>query len=131
MAKATSTAKKETTGQTASGRKVIKRLIIPLLKMVKGETIEVKLMGAIYTGKPQKDAKEGDKPADLCNVVNLDTGEEMQIIVPAVLKSNLEEQYPKQGYVDKCFAITKGEQKDSKAGGGRKYSEFTILEIEE
>lgn len=116
---------------TATGRKVIKRLTIPLLKMVKGETIAVKLTGAIYVGKPQKDAKEGDKPADLCNVINLDTGDEMQIIVPSVLKSNLEEQYPKQSYIDKCFEITKGESRESKAGGGRRYSEFTILEVEE
>lgn len=106
-----------------------KRLLtIPVLKFAVGVTRYVKITDAMHVGKPQK-AKEGEKakePATLANCINLEDGEVCQIIVSAVVKSVLDDEYPAGVYVGKCFAITKGERNP-----GKQYNQFKIEEIEE
>lgn len=115
--------------QRNSKFKTKKKLILPLLKLQIGKAVYVKITDPIFTGKEitpakgNKDTKE--KPADLANVVDLETGEEMQIIVNAVVKSVLEESYPDAGYVGKAFEIIKGEPP-----AGKRYNTFSVNEIE-
>ena len=106
-----------------------KRLLtVPVLKFKEGESRYVKITEAMHIGKPQK-AKEGEKakePATLANCVNLEDGAVCQIIVSAVVKSVLVEEYPNDGYVGKCFSITKQGRNP-----GKQYNQFDIEEIED
>lgn len=123
-------ATKENVKEIASAAKFVpviaKRVTIPLLKQKTGEPIYVKMTGAMYTGKAQK-AKEGEKakdPATLINCVDLTTGLECQIIVSAVVKSILEEEYPAQAYVGKGFMITNLGKRE-----GKNYNSVDVAEL--
>jgi hypothetical protein len=105
--------------------KIKRKLVKPLLKLTVGDTVHIKITSAIFEGKPIKGKEEAKKPAELVNGVDLDTGEEVQMIIPAVVKSVLSEEYPADAYVGKAFAITKGEKKDGKA-----YFPYSIDEID-
>jgi hypothetical protein len=106
-----------------------KRLLtIPVLKFTEGQARYVKITAAMHVGKQQK-AAEGEKakePATLANCVNLEDGAVCQIIVSSVVKSVLTEEYPGDGYVGKCFSITKRGRNP-----GKQYNQFDIEEIEE
>jgi len=116
-----------TTKAKAPQFKTKRKLILPLLnaKMEIGATIYVQATGPIYEGKPQNGAKEGDKPADLMPCTNLETGEAGEIIVPAVVKSVLEETFPDAGYVGHGFSITKGDKPK-----GKRYFQYEVDELE-
>lgn len=73
--------------------------------------------------------KEGEKaqdPVTLVNCVDLETGEEGQFIVGAVLLSTWEtdEMYQNGNYVGKCFAITQ------KRDPSKKYNTYIVIEID-
>lgn len=102
--------------------KVKKHVTVPLLKMVNNTPIYVKFQGEIFKGKVVDDKKEAPTMA---NIINLQTGEEQQIILGTVLVGNLEEEYPNAGYVGKSFELVK-----SAPEGARKYSLYNITEIE-
>lgn len=106
----------------------VKRMVtLPLLKHADGATVFIKIKGAIFTGKQVKtEGKVNEKPADLVNIQEMVSGRDMQYIVSAIVKSNLEELYPDQSYVEKCFAIRKGE-----TVVGKRYKGYEILEIED
>lgn len=110
--------------------KVVKQVTVPTLSAKDGQTLYVKFEGAIFLGKElKKTAKDGEpakeKPADLASVVNLETGEQMHLIVAAVVKENLNETYPKEKYVGKSFAISKLGKR-----AGKRYFDYRVLEIE-
>ncbi len=108
-----------------------KLLTRAVLKFIENQANYVKIESAIYLGKEMKgdvaqDGKKKKEPAHLANVIDLRTGELAQIIVSAVVLSVLNEEYPDDGYVDKCFAITK----KGKAPG-KQYFGYSIEEIED
>jgi hypothetical protein len=106
-----------------------RKLVMPLLKMQTNVPIYVKPLAAHFTGKDiskgETDEKKKRNPAELCNVVDLVTGEEVQIIVSAVVLSVWDDDYPDHGYVGKGFKITKG-----KKGEGKSYFSYSVDEIE-
>lgn len=107
-----------------------KRVTLPIIKLTPNEPRYLQIIGAIFVGKEiagQKGDKDGKKrePASLANVVDLETGEEGQIVLNKVLKSTLTEEYPEDGYVGKQFEIVKLAKKD-----GKDYHPFSITEIE-
>lgn len=108
-----------------------KLLTRPVFKWVVGQTLHCKIETAMHIGKEIKarnadpDAKKKE-PATLCNVVNLATGEPGQIIANAIIKSTLDEEYPNETYVGKCFSITKQARQE-----GKQYDKFAIEEIED
>jgi hypothetical protein len=109
--------------------KAVRRVTRPVLKLEEGKPVFVKALKAFYEGreiKPTSSTEAQMKPATLLDVVNLETGEEAQIVAGAVLASNLAEAYPSDSYVGKCFQITK----EPKAKGKR-YFTFDIIEIED
>lgn len=114
------------------GRKftVKRQVTLPLLKQIDGQVVTIKITSAIYVGKQITDAKNPDKakekPADLVHVVELISGRPMVYIIGAVVKGNLQEQYPKDTYVGKCFAINK-----RPGPTGKRYKDYEILEIED
>ena len=108
-----------------------KLLTRPVLKMEQDKTRYVKLEGAMFVGKDIKPRNQADdekkkEPATLVNAVNLEDGSLVLIVVNAVLKSVLSEEYPGDGYVGKCFAITKQGRQP-----GKQYNPFHIEEIED
>jgi len=111
-----------------------KLLTRPTLSIKKeGDEIFFRIERPMYEGKPMKEKlKEGEKPkepATLLDVINLETGEEMQLVVPAMLKSVLSEDYEGE-YTGKCFHILNRGKKDSKSGGGQRFNDLLIEEIE-
>lgn len=112
--------------------KVIKQVSTNLLKLRAGMTVFVKVTAAMHTAKRLKKESAEDKakePPTLLPVINLETGEVQSIIVGSVLKDLIDDEYPKQGYVGHGFQIALKEQKDAKAGGGRRYNTYDLAEI--
>ena len=107
---------------------------MPTLKLLPDVPVYVKITDPIFKAKEQK-LKEGEKEKDrkkapmLFNVVNLETGEAMQVVVGAVVQSEITETYPKDSYVGLCFMITKLKKKD--LSGGRGYFTYEISQIED
>jgi len=112
-----------------------KKLLTRPTLSLKKEGVEVyfKIEGLMYTGKEMKEKlKEGEKPkepATLLDIINLESGEQMQLVVPAMLKSVLHEDYENE-YVGKCFYIKNMGKVDTKAGGGQRFNQLHIEEIE-
>jgi hypothetical protein len=113
-----------------SNFKRVRNLTLDVLKFVENEPRYVKITGPIFIGKEQK-AKAGDddkkrEPAHLAHCVNLEDGAECQIIVSAVVLSVMMDEYPNDGYVGKCFAITKKSRTP-----GKQYFPYGVEEIED
>ena len=109
--------------------KTKKLLTRPVLKLQQDKPEYVKIEGPMFVGKeikPQKEDDKKNKPATIVNVINLQDGSEMQIVMNAVLKSVLTEEYPNETYVGKCFSITKQARSP-----GKSYNPFHIEEIED
>lgn len=109
--------------------KAIRRVTRPVLKLEEDKPVFVRAMSALYEGREIKPAPGNEaqmKPATLLDVVNLETGEEAQIVTGAVLASNLREGYPGDAYKGKCFQITKLPKQK-----GKRYFGFDLIEIED
>lgn len=77
----------------------------------------------VRKGKTDADGKaQSAEPMHIAEVTNLQSGEVGRLVAHQVLESNLNEAYPNNGYVDKCFKISK--QKSAK-----RYFTFNIVEI--
>ena len=113
--------------------KVKKLLTRPTISLKKLDAeCYVKIESSMHEGqemKADKGSKEPKKPAIVCDVINLETGEAAQIVVGAVIKSTLDAEYPDEGYVGLCFHIKNTGKKDIPGGGS--YNKFLIEEIEE
>lgn len=66
------------------------------------------------------------EPATICTAGDCETGELVTFIVPAVVKSNLERDYPKDSYVGKSFVI----QNKGKRSEAQRYNDFAIAEVD-
>lgn len=108
--------------------KRVKNLTLDILKFVELEPRHIKITGPIHIGKEQKADEAGKKrePAHLAPCINLDDGSECQIIVAAVVLSVLNDEYPSESYVGKCFAITKKNRIP-----GKQYFPYGVEEIED
>lgn len=118
---------------------VVKRkLILPQVKFEADKPVYIRITAKIFTGK-EIDAKQ-DKPAQICHCVNLETGEDSQIVVPAVVEGVLNDEYATavtnddgevtghtdQTYIGLCFMITKGQKPE-----GKRYFQYQVCEIED
>lgn len=81
------------------------------------------LSAAKMGAKGEKGAKEME-PATVCAVTDVVSGEQGNFVVPAVVKGNLDEKYPDQGYVGLIFQITHNGKR-----AGKRYADFTVLEL--
>lgn len=107
-----------------------------LMKVKPGTEYHVRFVSAMFIGKemPPKtkvDPKTGEVslekrgPAHIAYVDNLETDAEQQIICSTVLRKEIDEAYPGNAYIGKCFwfRITKVEGKD--------YNLCEIAEVED
>jgi len=87
----------------------------------------VRIDGEIYEGKKlsKKEGKDAMEPAHICDITDLTTGEIAQLMLPSVLLSVLNEEYPEHSYVGRAFKITKRAKKE-----GRRYFPVDVEEIE-
>ena len=109
---------------------IIKHVTMPTLKLQPDVPAYVKITDPIFEGKTQP-AKEGEaakKPPMIFNVINLETGEVMQMVAGTVVQREILDNYPKDAYVGKCFMIVKGKKKGT---GDRGYFTYEIAEIKE
>lgn len=107
--------------------KVKRNITLPLIKPQLDVPVYVKVTGAIFEGK--KIEGTGDKakmePAHLFNCINLETGEEAQMIAPAVLMGIFKDEYSNDAYVGCGFSITKHPK-----ASGKRYHAFSVAELE-
>jgi len=131
MTKANETATTETKPSTAQavkglpGFKVARNVTLPLSKWKNDQPKFLLIESEIFQGKQiaQKDGQPEEKPADLMNCVDLETGEQAQVIVGTVLKGTLQDEYPDTAYVGKYFSIT--QLRDP----GKKYNTYRVQEL--
>ncbi len=107
--------------------KVKRNITLPLIKPAIDVPVYIKVTSTMFIGKDIKKPIGGKvmEPATLVNCVNLETGEEAQIIVPSVLSGIFEDEFPEQSYVNKGFQITKHAK-----GNGKAYHPFSVAELE-
>jgi hypothetical protein len=110
--------------------KIIKQVTLPLIKPQIDEPVYIKVTKPMYVGKDvsAREKTPGAKkkePATLIDCINIETGEEAQLIVPSVLKGIFEDEYPNGSYVGKGFQIVKKPKRE-----GKDYFPFLVAEIE-
>lgn len=110
--------------------KIAKILTLPLLKMVEGVPVYVKFTGPTFIGKRIKEdeSKQSKEPPVMANVINLPTGELVQIMLGSVLQGILADEYPNDAYVGKGFVIHLTEKKRGRNGGN--YNTYKVAELE-
>lgn len=104
-----------------------KQVTLPILKKVDDVPVYVRIDSKIFEGKEVAGNSANNakmKPARLVNVTELTSGEQMQMIVNTVLESILNENYPKESFVGKCFEIVQYQPE------GKKYKNFRVAEGE-
>ena len=111
----------------AENYSVTRHVTLPLLKPSVDIPVFVKITDKMFQGK---EIKTGDKkdmePAMLVNIIDLQTGEQCQMILNKVFESILLEEYADDSYVGLSFAITKKSKRE-----GKRYHGFEITEIGE
>lgn len=85
--------------------------------------IESEMIHAVEDEKSRKGKNSDMAPPILMDVIELQTGAVSVMIVPAVLESELKDNYPENSYVNKCFRVQKIKLE------GKKYSGWKIQEI--
>jgi len=112
------------TAATAAPFKVVKKrqVTLPVLKIEKNTTRYFYFKEAMHTGKKIDDQKEA---ATIAHAIDLATGEEGLVICPAVMVKELNEAYPANGYVGKCFELILTRVPD------KRYNLVSLCEIED
>lgn len=118
--------------------KVARIVTLPLLKLAEGVPVYVKFLDKMFRGKElrnevvEKNAdgspKAKKEPPIMANVINLETGEQVQIMLGSVLQGILNDDYPGDKYVGKGFMIELTEKKRGRSGG--QYNTYKVAELE-
>lgn len=104
--------------------KPIKNVTPAQLKFEKGVPVFLRFEKPFALGK---EVKNSNKPTPLIAVcTNMETGEIVEIIVPAVLDSIITEEYGLD-YVGRMFRVEKTSNPEE---NGKKYAKFSVIEFE-
>jgi hypothetical protein len=110
-----------------AGFKVKKQVILPTLSLQVNAPKTLVITGPMYqstyTDPDPKKAKE--KPATVVPVGDVETGEAMNLLVPSVMESALNEGYPGGDYVGKTFMVCKMPKRP-----GKRYFDIKLVEVE-
>lgn len=85
--------------------------------------IEDAMRLSTYVDPDPKKAKE--KPATICGVTDMESGEVYQFLVPSVVESQLKREYKDDSYVGLTFRISCLGKRPNK-----RYRDFSIMEVE-
>jgi len=110
-----------------AGFKIAKRITLPSLVLKENTPMALRIDDPFRISKwidpDPKKAKE--KPATICSVTNMQTGEVAVLLVPEVMHKNLDEAYPDNTYVGKVFGVQKLPKRP-----GKRYHDMEIAELE-
>jgi len=107
-----------------------KNRITKTVLSLKGEGVEffIRPLGLMYEGKKMSTNGEEGKACTLMTVIDLLTVDPFcQVVLPKVLRSELENSFPDGEYVGRDFRIKKGDKVDK--GTDRSYYRYEIEEI--
>lgn len=108
------------------GFKAKRSVILPTLSLQVGQARVLRFNSAMRQSTiNDPDPKKKMKPATICQVTDVQTKENYNMIVPAVLESSLKEGYPADAYVDKTFYVLKKPKR-----AGKRYFDFELTEVE-
>lgn len=102
--------------------KTIRAVSLAVLRLVPGNVYHVKIVTPIKTGEKLDDKKE---PAEICEVIDMETGEHRTLVTSTVLRKELLKQYPSDGYVGKFFQLSMSRREN------KNYNDVTLVEIED
>lgn len=104
-----------------------RQVILPSLNLQVGAPRILYIGDAIRvsTVRDPDPKKATDKPADVCTVTDMQTGEQFTLLVPAVAKGALEDMYPDAAYVGCAFYMEKLPKRE-----GKRYFDFKLYECE-
>jgi len=110
---------------TKSKYTVIKAVTQAVLKLAKGQPRAFYLIGPMHLGKDiaAPAGQEPRKAATLVHSVDIETGEEGVVICPTIMQKELNEAYPGETYVGRCFEIVVTRDME------KKYNHVGITEI--
>lgn len=116
-----------TQGALPPGVKVMRNVTMPSLAVKDaGQSAYLEIRDKMRVSQIKAKAGEQQRePATICTAVNVFTGEAFTFIVPAVVKANLERDYPGDSYVGKQFYV----KNMGKRTPGQRYKDFSIMEI--
>ena len=103
-----------------------KAITLPTLKTVIDASIFVTIKGIHFSESKEKDAETGEfKKVPVARVINLEDGEQYEVVLGSTLISQLQDNYPEDTVNGKSFEITKHGKKT-----GKRYHTYTVYEIE-
>jgi len=110
--------------------KVAKRVTMPTINPATNVPYIFKIMDAFRKSTYVKPVVAGEeekkeKPATICTVTDMETGQIALWLVPEVAYKNITEQYPDDSYVGKIFGCQKLPKRP-----GKRYFDFEIAELE-
>ena len=115
-------------GVTQSGItfKKVKTVTVPVLKLSPDVPVYIRVEQAMEISK-QIDNKKGQamEPATIMHCTDLNSDEECLLIVGKMLQSVIDENFPDQSYVGKCFEVINHGKR-----GDKKYNAYSLNEIE-
>lgn len=85
----------------------------------------VKDLASWEASNKKEPAPQVPNPPELAHVIDMESGEVAQIIANAILKTEIEDNYPDDTYVGKGFEVKK-----FKPTGGKRYAMIQIAEVE-
>lgn len=89
----------------------LRQVTLPVLKLKPGTERFVCFIGPMHVGeaieaKKKEDGKPAKEPATIAHALDMETGEEGILICSAMLKGELNKQYPVERYVGRGFGIS-------------------------
>lgn len=107
----------------------VKRVVTaPLLQQKPGTTVYVQFLAAFFLAKEVKGDTKKEPPhiGRVRNLLDPDPNAEYDYIIPAVLRAEMDENFPEAGYVGKKFQV----QKSPEPVAGKRYHAFSVIELE-
>ena len=99
------------------------RLTMPIFSCAHDKHMMIHVVGEICQTTMPGLSSDSDKPVEVMRVVNMETGEEGNLLVLAILKSSLERE--EDGYVGKDYEVVTGD-----TVVGKKYRAIDIYRLE-
>jgi hypothetical protein len=107
----------------------LRQITLPVLKMSPGKMRYVAFIGPMHVGRELKGGKNVDpskpkkEPAVVAHCLDMETGEEGTLICAAMLRSELDDNYPGGAYVGRGFEISHTRTPD------RDYNIVSVCEV--
>lgn len=100
---------------------VAKRVTLPFIKQKVGSPVHIYFVEPYHISTKVQNGEKGE--ATLAHVINLENGQESEMLLSTVTKTTLDENYTDNGYVGKAFRL------ELFAVEGKKYHKIDLVEI--